>query len=201
MDCSRELLASLAFLRGLATGTQWNRCSGMWTRRLQLNNERADAWWIAMKSCKLEAARKLGNGLAPSDGAWKAVRSEDLAWWFGSDETLATAVYAPLEGDAKGLFALFSTIPAQQAIEAATEVFTAFAYGTGGIVDTCFAVMDMRSALAETLATLTGGLDVQAVASVDFRDANGSTVATLMFVPHWSAWPTGTTLEALREAV
>lgn len=176
---------------------------GMWTRGIDLDERRIEAWWEALDGCFQEAVKCLdevtGDSFQLSECDLTHVRVTDVANAFGLEEKPATAVYSMLTGDTHGLLMFTANMPAMTALEAARRVFNALAFGLGGIVDEAWALVDMRSALAETLAAQTGCLELKVMACIDFL-ANDGTEATVFFIPDWATWNTRWTLEASREA-
>ncbi len=157
------------------------------------------AWWTAMEPFIADMRSLLVKHSAFADEfserqSLKPVTVSQIAALFGVDESIGTAVYTTLEGETKGLLMLSSNLPATTAIEVASEVFRAFARGVGGQFEESWALMDMRSTLAESLAAQTGSLELGAAITIEWP----STI--FCFIPDWARWSARTHMELREEA-
>jgi hypothetical protein len=170
----------------------------MWCHGVQLIPERREAWLQALEP-SLKLAGAIVGGVAERV-TLEPVRVADVAFLFGQDEAVATAVYATLVGDTKGLLMLESHLPGTVALHTADAVFKTMALAIGGLVAEPWLLIDMRTTLAETLATQTEFLTLGVMSTAVFRSPDGREVATFAFIPDWSDWNGRGSLEARREA-
>jgi hypothetical protein len=164
-----------------------------------LDPERVAAWWMAMEPFVADMRSVLiQQGVLEENfsetKSLKPMSVSQVASVFGVDESVGTAVYTELSGDVRGLLMFASPLPATKAIEVGTSLFQALARGTGGQFDEPWALVDMRSTLATSLAAQTGSLDLGAMVQIDWHDMS------LCFIPDWAQWCGKTQMDLREEA-
>lgn len=170
----------------------------MWCRGIQLAPARKDSWLHALEP-SLKLAGAIVGGVAERV-TLEPVRVADVAFLFGPDESVATGVYATLEGDTQGIVMLETHLPGTLALHAAEAVFKTMALALGGIVTEPWLLIDMRTTLAEALAAQTAALELGVMCTATFRGHDGKECATFAFVPDWSVWKARRSLEVRQEA-
>lgn len=171
----------------------------MWSRGVKLEPERVAAWWTAMEPFVADirlilAANGVLGEVQEERQTLKPASVTQVASLFGVDESIGTAAYTMLEGDTQGLLMLTSKMPATKAIDVASEVFRAFARGVGGQFEEPWALMDMRSTLASSLAAQTGCLELAVMATIEWSET------ALVFIPNWALWGARMQMELHEEA-
>lgn len=162
----------------------------MWRRGAVIEPDKASAWLQNLTPALEAVSQVLSLGASPvalSDGDFKPIGVRELGNWFGSDETVGSAAFATLDGE-EGLFAMVFSAPTVNAIGIADAAFAALGEGLGCAANPAWMLVDMRTAIAETLAAQAEALDVQAAAHWRFVALSGKVAFEVFFVPSTTHW-------------
>lgn len=121
------------------------------------------------------------------DGEVRPIGARELGNWFGSDETVGSAAFATLDGE-QGLLAMVFSAPTGNAIGIADAAFAALAGGLGCVANQAWMLVDMRTAIAETLAAQAEALGVHAAAHWRFVGPSGGQEFEVFFIPSETHW-------------
>lgn len=161
----------------------------MWRRGAVIEPERASAWLQELGPALETVMQILSRGASPvvlTDGDVRPIGARELGNWFGSDETVGSAAFATLDGE-EGLLAMVFFAPTADAIGIADSAFAALASALGTAANQAWMLVDMRTAIAETMAAQAEALGVQAAAHWRFV-ASGDVAFDVFFIPSATHW-------------